>query len=78
MKNEKNNERLKAWKSANSKTPNKSRKRETQSVKTPTTVPCNCYTRQDIEGVLMNVLIASVSIAALLLTLTMFIAALKH
>ena len=77
MKNEKNTERLKAWKSANSKTPNKSRKRETQSVKTaPLSVPP--YKREDIESILTNVMLAAVTLAATLLALTFFISVLKH
>lgn len=74
MKNEKNNERLKAWKSANSKTPNKSRKRETKSAP----VPAPCYKREDIESILTNVMLAAVTLAATLLALTFFIAVLKH
>lgn len=36
------------------------------------------YTRQDIDSILTNVMYASVCLAALLLTLTLFITALKH
>lgn len=59
------------------KTPNKSRKRETKSVKTaPLSVPP--YKREDIEGILTNVMLAAVTIASLLLALTFFIAVVKH
>lgn len=56
------------------KTPNKSRKRETKSA--PVTAPC--YKREDIEGILTNVMLAAVTLSAALLALTFFIAVLKH
>ena len=36
------------------------------------------YKREDIESILTNVLIASACLSAFLLTLTLFIAAVKH
>jgi hypothetical protein len=36
------------------------------------------YSREDIESILTTVMLASTSIAALLLTLSIFITALKH
>lgn len=77
MKNEKNNERVKVWKSANSKALSKPRKRETKSVKT-VSAAISGYSRQDIESILTTVMLTAVSLAAFLLTLTFFIAVLKH
>jgi len=41
------------------------------------TAPSPCYTREDIEGILMNVFVVSVSLAALLLSLSLFITVIK-
>jgi len=54
------------------KTPSKRRKTES---KTPT---APCYKREDIESILTNVMLVSVTVAAALLALTFFIAVLKH
>ena len=40
--------------------------------------PVPAYSRADIESILTNIMLVSVSLAAFLLTLTMFIAVLKH
>ena len=47
-----------------------------KSKKKPAEIPP--YKREDIEGILTNVLLASVSLAAVLLTLAMLISVIKH
>ncbi len=47
-----------------------------KSKKKPAEIPA--YKREDIEGILTNILIASVSLAALLLALSLFISVIKH
>lgn len=59
------------------KTANKSRKRETKSMKT-VTAAVSGYSRQDIESILTTVMLTAVSLAAFLLALTFFVAVLKH
>ena len=54
--------------------PRKTEKR----VKTPPQTPALCYKREDIEGILTGILLVSVGVAAVLLTLSMFIAVVKH
>lgn len=54
------------------KTPNKTRKTENKTLTAP------CYKREDIESILTNVMLVSVTVAAALLALTFFIAVLKH
>jgi hypothetical protein len=50
--------------------------KKSKSKKKPAEIPA--YKREDIEGILMNVLIVSVSLAALLLALSLFITVIKH
>ena len=52
----------------------KTTKKSKTAKKTP---PAPCYKREDIEGILMNVLIASVGVAALLLALSLFVTVIK-
>ena len=50
--------------------------KKSKSKKKPAEIPA--YKREDIEGILTNVLFASVSLAAVLLTLAMLISVIKH
>lgn len=56
------------------KTPSKRRKTESKSL----TVTLPRYKREDIESSLTNVMLCAVTIAAAVLALTLFVAALKH
>ena len=42
------------------------------------TAPVPCYTRDDIESILVTVMLCAISVASVLLTLTLFISVLKH
>jgi hypothetical protein len=42
------------------------------------TAPVPCYTRDDIESILVTVMLTATAIASVLLTLTLFISVLKH
>lgn len=42
------------------------------------TEPVLCYTRDDIETILVTVMLCAISVASVLLTLTLFISVLKH
>jgi len=42
------------------------------------TAPALCYTRDDIEGILVSVMVTAISLSALLLTSVLFISVLKH
>jgi len=42
------------------------------------TAPALCYTRDDIETILVTVMLCAISVASVLLTLTLFISVLKN
>jgi hypothetical protein len=42
------------------------------------TAPVPCYKREDIESILTNIMFVSVSLAAVLLTLSLLITVIKH
>jgi hypothetical protein len=42
------------------------------------TAPVPCYTRDDIESILVTVMLCATAIACVLLTLTLFISVLKN
>jgi hypothetical protein len=42
------------------------------------TAPVPCYTRDDIESILVTVMLCATAIASVLLTLTLFISVLKN
>jgi len=42
------------------------------------TAPVLCYTRDDIESILVTVMLCATAIASVLLTLTLFISVLKN
>lgn len=46
--------------------------------KSKTEKPVPCYSREDIEAILTNVMLVSVSIAAVLLTMSLFITVIRH
>jgi hypothetical protein len=46
--------------------------------KSKTEKPLPCYSREDIEAILTNVLLVSASIAAVLLTLSLFITVVRN
>ena len=46
--------------------------------KSKTKKPLPCYSREDIEAILTNVMLVSVSIAAVLLTMSLFITVIRH
>ena len=50
--------------------------KKSKTAKKPAPVPC--YSREDIEGILVTVMLCATAIASVLLTLTLFISVLKH
>jgi len=54
------------------------KKSKSKSAKTPPAAPCNGYSREDIESILVSVMLTATAIASVLLTLTLFISVIKH
>jgi hypothetical protein len=50
--------------------------KKSKTAKKTAAVPC--YTRDDIESILVTVMLCATAIACVLLTLTLFISVLKH